>query len=142
MSEHPPDVTVETGGTTDAGTTADAPSTDDLDPEARAAVERARAVAHVLDEAVRVPVLGVRVGIDPVLGVAPVSGDALAALGSLYIVYEGMRAGVERDLVGRMLLSIAAEFVVGSVPVVGTLVDAGWKVNVKNVERIEAHLAE
>lgn len=130
------DVTAETDTTSRAAPDAG------LDPETRARVDRARTVARLLDEAVEIPGTGFRVGIDPVLGVAPVSGDALAAIGSLYVVYQGMQAGVPRTLVGRMLLSVAAEFVVGSVPLLGTLVDAGWKVNVKNVERIEKHLAD
>lgn len=130
------DVTAETDATSDAAPGAD------LDPETRARVDRARSVARLLDEAVEIPGTSFRVGIDPILGVAPVSGDALAAVGSLYVVYQGMQAGVPRAVIGRMLLSIAAEFVVGSVPLLGTLVDAGWKVNVTNVERIERHLAD
>jgi hypothetical protein len=40
-----------------------------------------------------------------------------------------------------MLLVVALDAVVGSVPVVGDLLDIAWKSNQGNVARIEQHLA-
>lgn len=105
-----------------------------------AVLERARTVAHLLDEAVEVPGTGFRVGIDPILGIAPVSGDAVAAVASLYVVFAGVRVGVPPKRIAGMLGRIAVEFALGSVPVLGTLLDAVWKVNVRNVEVIEDHV--
>lgn len=113
-----------------------------IEHESRAAkqdaLERARTVGRLLDEAVGVPGVPFRVGIDPILGVVPVSGDFVAALCSLYIVFEGIRAGVSKRKVAVMLALVGVEFVIGSVPVLGTLVDAVWKVNTRNVEVIES----
>lgn len=127
---------------TSASTVDDERRDDRNDERTPAGLERARTIATMLDEAVRVPGTQFRVGVDPLLGVAPVSGDALAALGSLYIVLEALRLEVPAGTVARMLLAIGAEFVVGSIPILGTLIDAGWKVNKSNVELIEAHLNE
>lgn len=127
---------------TSASTVDDERRDDRNDERTPAGLERARTIATMLDEAVRVPGTQFRVGVDPLLGVAPVSGDALAALGSLYIVLEALRLEVPAGTVARMLLAIGAEFVVGSIPILGTLIDAGWKVNKSNVELIEAHLDE
>jgi hypothetical protein len=113
-------------------------SVSDPDPPG---LRRARRLAHLLDDAVRLPG-GVRVGLDPVLSVVPVAGDAVAALLSVYIVVEAWRAGVPRATLARMVLYVVAEFALGSVPVVGTLVDAVLRVNRRNVDLFEAAVAD
>lgn len=114
---------------------------DDIDDRKRA-LARARKTAHLLDESVRVPGTPYRVGIDPILGIVPASGDFVAALASLYIVFKAVEVGVPARHVVPMLARILVEFFVGSVPVLGTLVDAGWKINVRNVAVMEAHVAD
>jgi len=114
----------------------------ELAPEDRRSLERLRTLSVALDEAVRIPGTRYRVGIDPILGVLPVAGDAVAALASVYIVLRGVRLGVPRSAAIGMLLKVAVEFVVGSVPLLGPVLDAVWKVNVSNVDAVEAHLVE
>jgi len=110
------------------------------DAPAEATLERARSVATLLDESVRIPILGYRVGLDPILGVAPISGDVVAAVVSLYIVYAGVQIGVPKRKLAWMLGRIGVDLAVGSIPVVGTLVDAVWKNNKRNVAVIESHV--
>jgi hypothetical protein len=119
--------------------------TDDLDMDAltrreQAALKRARAMGRLLDEAVEIPGIGYRVGLDPLLSIAPVSGDIAGAALSLYIVAEAARLGVPPKTVAEMLLNVAIDAVGGSVPVLGTLVDAVWKANKRNVALLENHL--
>jgi hypothetical protein len=104
-------------------------------------LRRARLLAHILDDAVRLPG-GFRVGLDPLLSVVPVAGDAVAALLSGYVVVEAWRAGVPPRTLARMVLYVAVEFVLGSVPVVGTILDAVLRVNRRNVDLFEAALAD
>lgn len=113
-----------------------------LDVAERRALDRARSVARVLDDAFRVPGTRFRVGLDPILGVAPVSGDAVAAVGALYIVFTGIKLGVPLSVTLRMLANVLLDFAVGSVPVLGTLVDATLKANRRNVALLESALAE
>ena len=105
-----------------------------------AAVDRLATVAHLLDECVRLPG-GVSVGLDPILGVVPVVGDALSAGLSLYIVGEAAYLGVSYTTVVRMLGNVAVDVVGGSVPVVGILFDAFWRANRRNVELVLDELA-
>jgi hypothetical protein len=100
-------------------------------------LRRARRVATLLDDAVRVPVVGVRVGLDSIVGLLPVSGDLAVAVCSLYIVFEAARCGVPRRTVARMLANVALDLAVGSIPVVGDLFDAFWKANRRNVRLFE-----
>lgn len=116
------------------------PTEQGLDAAERRALDRARSVARLLDDAFRVPGTRFRVGLDPILGVAPVSGDAIAALGALYIVFTGVKLGVPRSVTLRMLGYVLLDVAAGSVPVLGTLVDATLKANRRNVALLESTL--
>lgn len=102
-----------------------------------AALRRLRFVSSLLDEAVRIPGTNVTVGLDPIMGVVPGAGDALTTAVSLYIVAEAAYLGVPMSTVVRMLAAVGVDAAVGSVPVVGTLVDVFWKANKWNVDLIE-----
>lgn len=99
----------------------------------RGAVRRMQFVANLLDESVRVPGTNYRVGLDPVLGVLPGAGDLLSGALSLYIVIESARLGVTYTTLLRMMANVSVDVVGGSVPVLGTLFDAGFKANKRNV---------
>lgn len=99
-----------------------------------AALKRMRAVARILDDGMRLPGTNFRFGIDPIVGILPGGGDAVASLVSLYIVFEASRLDVARETLVQMLVNIAIDTVGGSVPVLGTLFDAFWKSNKRNVE--------
>lgn len=106
----------------------------DLPPTVdEAAVRRLQRIAHVLDELVRIPGINFRFGLDPVLGTIPVVGNALSAGVSLYIVFESARLGVSYTTLLRMLANVGLETAVGSVPLVGTVFNAVWKVNKRNL---------
>ncbi|MXR42097.1 DUF4112 domain-containing protein [Halobaculum sp. WSA2] len=102
---------------------------------------RARRVAHLLDDAVRLPVVGYRVGVDALAGVVPVLGDTLAALLALPVVWEAFRLGARKRTLARMLLYVGLDLLVGSVPIVGDVLDAVVKLNRRNVRLLERDLA-
>ena len=121
--------------------------TDELDTDAltareRAALKRVRTASKLLDEAIRIPGIGYRVGIDPLIGVIPVSGDTVGAVFSMYIVAEAARLGTPPKTLLRMLVNIAIDTGAGSVPIAGDLFDVVWKANKRNVSLLENHLAE
>lgn len=105
-------------------------------------LERARTVATLLDDAIRIPVIDYRIGLDPILGVLPVAGDTVALVASLYVVLEGIRLGVPARGVAKMVLLVLFDWVLGSIPVVGSPIDAVLKANRRNVTTIERHVAE
>lgn len=107
-----------------------------------AALRRMEAVAHALDESVRIPGTNATVGIDPILGALPVAGDLVSTGISLYIVAESANLGVSYTTLLRMIANISIDVVGGSIPVVGTLFDSFWKANKRNVEHALEELAE
>ncbi|GAB3682859.1 hypothetical protein GCM10028857_09450 [Salinarchaeum chitinilyticum] len=123
------DVTVEDGGERTGVT-----------PDERAALERVDAFSKLLDEAVRVPGTDVQFGLDPVLGVLPGGGDAVAAALSLYPIVEAYRLDAPRSTIAKMLSLVAVDAILGSVPVLGVLFDAYWKANVWNARALERHV--
>ena len=115
----------------------------DLPPSVdRAAVKRMQVAARLLDDSVPIPGTGQRVGLDPILSIVPVGGDAAGAALSLYIVAEAARLGVSTGTLLRMLANVAADATGGSVPVLGTVFDAAWKANKWNVQLAIEDLAE
>lgn len=122
------------GGSTAAG------STGSVTASEASAIRRARSVGTLLDEAVRVPGTTFRVGLDPILGILPVGGDAVATLFALYPILEAIRFRLPTATVLKMVLFVAVDGVVGSIPVLGTLFDAAWKANAWNANTLERHL--
>jgi hypothetical protein len=137
----------ETGDRTDAGDpTAEWSAATDGDATApsaseAAALRRVRGLSDLLDEAIRIPGTNFRVGLDPILGVLPVGGDAVATVFALYPILEAVRFGLPTATVVKMVLLVAIDGVIGSVPVVGTIFDAFWKANHWNAKTFERHLA-
>lgn len=111
-----------------------------LSGDAEATLERIEWVGDLLDEAVPVPGTDYRVGLDPILGILPVGGDAVAMVISLYIVGEAARMGVSKSKLALMIGLVAVDAVVGSIPVIGTVFDAVWKANKWNVGMLKREL--
>ncbi|WP_122088360.1 DUF4112 domain-containing protein [Halalkalicoccus subterraneus] len=114
----------------------DLPLSGDID----ATLERIEWVGDLLDEAIPVPGTDYRIGLDPLLGIVPVGGDAIATVISLYIIGEAARVGVSKSTLGLMIGLVAVDAIVGSIPVIGTVFDAVWKSNKWNVELLKREL--
>jgi hypothetical protein len=102
-------------------------------------LRRAEFVAHLLDDAVTLPVVG-GVGLDALLGLLPFAGDGVAALCSLYVVFEAWLAGVPRPTLARMLLYVGLDWAAGSVPLAGDLLDVVFRANRRNVRLFRRHV--
>lgn len=101
-----------------------------------ARIARMRFLAALLDSSIRVPVLGIRIGLDPILGLWPIWGDLMAAALALVIVYDAWRLGTAPRVLLLMLLNIAIDTIVGLIPIVGDLFDIAWRANTRNLRLI------
>lgn len=106
------------------------------------ALQNARSLAKLLDAAVAVPGTRFRVGLDPLLGLVPGFGDLAGVVLSISILFSAARLGVPRASLLRMGANIGLEALVGTVPLLGDLFDAGWRANTRNVRLIEEHVAD
>ncbi|MCS3902512.1 hypothetical protein J2T55_000516 [Methylohalomonas lacus] len=111
-------------------------------PSEPAALRRARRLARLLDSAFRLPGTRWRFGWDALIGLAPGIGDLITAVVSVYIIRLAGELDVPLMIRLRMLANVLLDFIVGSVPLVGDLFDAGFKANLRNLALIERHRAE
>src|SRR3954471_1244593 len=101
---------------------------------------RAKAVASVLDDAIRVPGTDIRFGIDPLVGLIPGLGDLLGGAASAYILLEAARAGAPSSVLVRMAMNVGLDTLIGGLPVIGDLFDFAWKSNTKNARLLARHV--
>lgn len=102
-----------------------------------------RRLAWVLDDAFEVPGLGGRrVGVDGLVALVPVIGDAAGIVLGVIIVVAGIGAGVSVPTLLRMMLNVGIEALMGLIPFVGAVFDMAYKANNRNVALIEADLAD
>lgn len=97
-------------------------------------------VAKLLDGQFRFPGTRWRFGLDPLIGLIPGAGDAVSAGLSLWIVLQARRLGAPTGTIVRMLGNIGIDFATGLIPVLGDLLDAGYKANTRNVELLKRKL--
>ena len=104
-------------------------------------VSRARGLARLLDDLIRIPGTNIGIGLDPIIGLIPGVGNMVGGLMSSYILLVAAREGVPASVLTRMLGNIALDSVLGVVPVLGDLFDVGMKSNRRNVDLLERYLA-
>jgi len=88
------------------------------------------------DDVVRIPGTKVRIGLDPLVGLIPGVGDAASWIVSAYVPLEAWRQGAPKRMIGRMIATIAADALVGAVPLLGDLFDVTYRANRRNVETL------
>jgi hypothetical protein len=104
-------------------------------------IARLRQLARLLDAAVRIPGTDIRVGLDAVLGLIPGAGDIVGGVLSTFIILQAAKLGAPRSVLWRMVMNVAADSIVGAVPILGDLFDVGWKSNLRNTELLERYVA-
>lgn len=104
------------------------------------AVARLRRLAKLLDSQFRVPGVGIRIGIDAVLGLIPVVGDAASALIGAYLIVEAYRLGVPRWALLRMVANLAVDTAIGAIPFAGDLWDFVFRANDRNMQILARHV--
>jgi hypothetical protein len=104
--------------------------------------KRVIALARLMDSAFEVPGLRTRVGLDAVLGLAPVVGDVISAAIGLYIVHQARELGASRWLQARMIGNLLADAALGAVPLAGDLADVYFRANIRNLKLMQKALGE
>jgi hypothetical protein len=96
-------------------------------------------VTRLLDDVVRVPGTGIRVGLDPVIGLVPVVGDAVSALAGAWVIAEAARFGIPRVVLARMVVNLLADLGIGAIPLIGDLYDVVFRSNARNLDLFRRH---
>lgn len=110
------------------------------DPTTAVDLRRLRDLSHLLDDSIRVPGTTFRIGLEPVIGLLPVVGDAVGLAISAYVFAVAARSGVPRATLGRVAFILWIDAIGGAVPLVGDLFDAYWKANLRVADLLDARL--
>lgn len=90
-----------------------------------------------LDEAVTIPGIKKKFGLDAIIGLIPGVGDASSAAIGAYMLSAAHRLGVPTIVMVRMLFNLFIDALIGLIPVVGDYLDVLYKANAKNARLIE-----
>ena len=104
-----------------------------------AAERRIGRVTHLLDELIEVPGTSIKVGLDPVIGLIPVAGDALSALAGGWVILEASRFGLPRVVLARMVMNLALDLGIGAIPLLGDAYDLVFRSNSRNLDLFRKH---
>ena len=112
---------------------------------ALSAAERQRFLADVdrlawlMDRVIPLPVVG-GVGLDALLGLAPVAGDVVSLAISSVLVLRAAKLGAPPELIGRLIAIQCVDLLLGAVPIVGDVIDAGYHANERSAKLIREWL--
>jgi len=95
-------------------------------------------LAKALDTAIRIPGTSIYIGLDPLIGLIPGIGDALASLIGTAILGIAARLRLPRIVLARMSLNLLINAVAGAVPVVGDLFSVWFQSNMRNAALLRA----
>jgi hypothetical protein len=98
--------------------------------------------AHLLDDWFRIPFTPIRIGLDGLIGLIPGLGDILAGIASFVIVLAAWVRGVPWITLLRMMVNLAIEVIIGSVPLFGDIFDIAWKANRRNYQLMMRHIRQ
>ena len=104
------------------------------------AQRRLQRIAKLMDSQIRVPVIGLRIGADAILGLVPGVGDILTGAIGAYLIYEAQRLGIPRSAVIRMVANIAFDTAIGAIPLFGDIWDFVFRANDRNMQILARHI--
>jgi len=101
---------------------------------------RIEAMEGILERAFVIPGINRPVGLDFLVGLVPVVGDAVAAAMGSWIVWEARNLGLSKFQLARMAGNVGFDFAIGLVPFVGDAADFFFRSNTRNLRMIKRHL--
>jgi len=113
-----------------------------IDPAFLALLTRLEHESILLDSRFSIPGTRIRFGIDPLIGIIPIAGDIIGAAWSLRLIAIAHQLGTHPALMRKMLLIIAADFLLGLLPLVGPLIDIFYRSNMKNLALLLASISQ
>jgi hypothetical protein len=99
-------------------------------------------LSNVLDNSFKVPFLGMRFGIDPLIGLVPGIGEIVSFGISALLVLAMVRHGASGMLALRMIGNVLYDTVLGAIPVAGDIFDFFKKANRRNVQLMKEYYEE
>lgn len=110
------------------------------DADREATLRRLERFSRLTDSAVRIPFTRIDVGLDALVGLLPVVGDAAGLILSGYVLAEAQRVGASRRVKAHMVKNILIDAVIGTVPLLGDAFDVVYRANIRNTRLLREDL--
>jgi hypothetical protein len=99
-------------------------------------------IAYLFDEQFRIPGTKFKFGIDPIINLLPVAGDAAGFMVGAALVLTMAKHGVSRKVLILMMFNLMLDGLIGSIPFVGQVFDFYYKANTRNIKLLKEHYEE
>ena len=102
--------------------------------------QRVEALEHLLEGLFTIPGTNRKIGLDVILDLIPVAGDAAGAALGGYMIWEARNLGLSKWQMGRMAGNVGFDFLLGLIPWIGAVPDFFFRSNSRNLKIIKRHL--
>jgi hypothetical protein len=83
--------------------------------------------------------MGIRFGIDGLIGLVPGAGDILVTCLSLYLVWIGLKMKLPTIRIMQMIGNVVVNFLIGLLPVVGDATNFFFRANIRNLKILQQY---
>jgi hypothetical protein len=104
--------------------------------------DRLLRLSRLMDAVIELPMLRTTVGMDAVLGLVPVVGDAVSAAIGLYSVVLARELGASGWVQARMIGNLLADAAMGALPLAGDVADLYFRAHLRNLRLLQKELGE
>lgn len=111
-----------------------------LGRDAAAVRQRIEMAERLLERVFVIPGINRPVGLDVILDIVPVAGNAIGALMGMYLVWEARNLGMSKWQMTRMMGNVGIDAIIGAVPFVGAVADFFFRSNTRNLKIVRKHL--
>jgi len=101
---------------------------------------RVEAMEALLERGFTLPGTSQKFGLDVMLDLIPVVGDAVAAAMGAWIVWEASNLGMSKWHIARMSGNVGVDFLLGLIPWVGAIPDFFFRSNTRNLRIVKRWL--
>jgi len=102
--------------------------------------QRVEAVERLLERSFTLPGTSQPVGLDAIIGLVPVAGNAIGAVMGLYLVWEARNLGMSKWQMSRMVGNVGLDAAIGAIPLAGIVGDFLFRSNSRNLRIVRKHL--
>lgn len=100
-------------------------------------LKRARIFARLMDD--QFSFLGIKFGLDNIIGIVPGIGDVAGLSLSMYLIWVGHQMELPTHKKAKMIQNVVLDTMIGFLPFVGDIGDLFFKANAKNLQILEEH---
>lgn len=96
-------------------------------------------LAKLMDSSIKIPLLNRTIGIEPLIGLIPVVGDAFGFVMEMFVMVVLLRNNGSGKVAAKMTLNILIDILLSFIPVLGNVLDFFVKTNERNLKLAIEH---